>query len=118
MDRNTNLPYQIDTFYVSDVSKISKEDDIQFKLSHNHPLDPTFFGINDLSPSSYASYVEKLRDEDSSATRYINLSEIKINSDNRKNSCDITCRKRLYCRLNYAVNEQSVLCNGYDFTLE
>ena len=39
------------------------------------------------------------------------------NSKNYKDTCDEACRKKLYCKLNYAVNEQTVLCNGYDFSL-
>jgi len=27
------------------------------------------------------------------------------------------CRKKLFCRLNYAVNEQSLICTDYDFSL-
>ena len=82
MDKTTNLPYQIDTFTISDVSKTSNEAQLEFKLSHRHPLDPITFGQNDLSPSSYSDYVEKLRDFESDATLYKVYSEIRKFDEN------------------------------------
>ena len=32
-------------------------------------------------------------------------------------SCNYDCRKEAACKLKYAVNEYSLLCAGYDYTI-
>lgn len=66
-----------------------------------------------MSPTSFSAYAEKLRDFDITAKEYLTLSAM----SDEEQSCNEKCRKKLFCRLNYAVNEQSLICTDYDFSL-
>ena len=72
--------------------------------------------MDDLSPNAHSNFVENLFSKDELATNYIRGSAMG-NGDNNVDSCNEKCRKKLRCGLNYSVNEQSVLCNGYDFSM-
>ena len=72
--------------------------------------------MTNLSPSQYSDYAQRILNSYTYALPFINRSAFN-NQNNMREECQGKCRKELYCQLNYAVNEQSVLCAGYDFSL-
>ena len=113
VNTQNNLPYVADTFTIPDVSKVSQATELEFTLSHSYP---SVYSLPDLRPSSYSDFVDRLLNSDGLSTDYTKKSSMN-NESNLKQSCNERCRKDLYCQLNYSVNEQSVLCNGYNFSL-
>ena len=69
-----------------------------------------------LSPTAYSDLAQEIKDNEEVAVKFINKSAFN-NPKNKRDSCDKVCRKKLHCGLNYAVNEQSVLCTGYDLPI-
>ena len=72
--------------------------------------------MTNLSPKHYSTIAQQILDDEDFALSFINMSAFN-NQNIRREHCNEKCRKELYCQLNYAVNEQSVLCVGYDFSL-
>lgn len=57
MDLASNLPVKIDVFEIKDVTPALTEADIQSGVGFSYPGD---FGMADLSPSSYAEFVQRI----------------------------------------------------------
>ena len=89
LNSDINLPYQIDTFKLSDVSKVSQESDLEFVKSHSYP---SAFSLPDLSPSSYSDFVEDIKEDEDLAVEFIHKSAMNNPSTN-KDSCNEICRK-------------------------
>ena len=107
-----NLPLVADTWSItSDISQYKKAQDFEFVKKTSYPS--VFSSMTDLSPTSYSDLAQRIYDDEEVALQFINLSAFN-NDNNKRDKCDSKCRKKLFCQINYAVNEQSVLCAGYD----
>ena len=122
VDTATNLPIKIDTWSINAAS-IETDDvsTIQATIDHSYPADLWGGGYSmpDLSPSSYSDYVEAIQSDEEVAIAYLNGAAmgdrtLQVSSASA-DSCDAVCRVNTACGLNYAVNEQTLMCMGYRF---
>ena len=110
-----NLPLVADTWSItSDISQYKKAQDFEFVKKTSYPS--VFSFMTDLSPTSYSDLAQRIYDDEEVALQFINLSAFN-NDNNKRDDCDSRCRKKHFCQINYAVNEQSVLCAGYEVSL-
>ena len=64
MDLSTNLPVKIDVFVIKDVSSALFESEIDSGVGYSYPDD---FDMDDLSPASYDTLVNRIKDDETTA---------------------------------------------------
>lgn len=68
----------------------------------------------DLSPSQYGELVTRVKANEADALNYLTRAAHNDVVIGDLTSCDTHCRELLACNLDYAVNEFTMLCRGYE----
>ncbi len=69
----------------------------------------------DLSPEQYQVLSDRIKSEENMAKLFLEKARLNDRNIDKVEDCDETCRLKLGCMLDYAVNEFEMLCLDYDF---
>lgn len=108
------MPTKVEVYQLQDINTATTIIDVNIELVRTYPDDVT--GMSDLSPTSYFTYAQLMRDDEFEAIVFKNIQNFDTNATwwetilDNPNKCDQGCRQQLYCKSAYSVNEQIIEC--------
>ena len=116
-DNTTNMPVTIDVYSTKNLHEANGittqlETELEYSL-------PSAYGMVDLSPNSFSLYADSLKENETIALEFENIS--KMGSESAVTRCNATCSRRKYCDLNHSSNEEVMYCRSdiieFDYAL-